>query len=147
MKEQNDNLFEAAFAFWYNIVYSRRLGRALLKKAQRLREKRRKEPEMTLSLREFVIQIGKEEGRKEGLKEGFQKGLQKGLQKGRKEQEKFLQKALSSLRKVLKRKGIDPAKYEKDLSKIKDPGKIVQLLASLASAKNPEAYMKRRFGH
>ena len=151
MEEKNDNIFEAAYAVWYNTVYGRRLGPRLLEKAQAWRNKRRKEPKMALDMKQLALEWGVAEGiqkgRREGLRKGLRKGIEKGIEKGvEKARKEDLRKALSALKKVLRNKKIDPRDYEEKLKKIKDPGKIVELAADVASAKNPAAYMKRRFG-
>ena len=102
---------------------------------------------MALDMKELALEWGMAEGIKKGLQKGLRKGLRKGRREGAEEaRKKELGKVLSALRKVLRRRGIDPADYEQKLKRIKDPGKIVELAADVASAKNPASYMKRRFG-
>ena len=57
------------------------------------------------------------------------------------------EEALKSLRKALRRRGVDPKPYEKDLAKLPDPGKVVDLAVAFMVAKDPHAYLRRRFGH
>ncbi len=117
---------------------------------------RSKERSMALTMREFLIMVGKEaskkagleegleKGRRVGLEEGIEKGLEKGLQKG---ERASLAKALASLRAWMRRAGIDARPYEEDIAGLDDVGAVVSLTAGLAGAKNPAAFLRRRFRH
>ena len=79
---------------------------------------------MAQTMREYLEKIGLERGRHEGL-----------------------ESALAAMRRALRRRGIDPEAYEQDLEGLTAPGKVVDLVASFMAAKNPQAYLRRRFGH
>ncbi len=75
---------------------------------------------MEQTMRQYLTKIGRQIGREE---------------------------ALNSLRKALRRRGIAPRAYEKDFQSLADIGKVVDLVASFMAAKDPRAYLRRRFGH
>ncbi len=54
--------------------------------------------------------------------------------------------ALVSLRRAFAIRGIDPGRYARQLEKLPHAGRISQLIVSFMAAKNPRAYLKRRFG-
>ena len=87
---------------------------------------------MVMTMREFIM---------EGV---LEKGEQRGRLKG---QQQMGELALSMLRKELRRGGISPRAYEKDLAGITDPRKAIRILLAFSRAKNPAAYLRRRFGH
>ncbi len=91
---------------------------------------------MEMTMLEYLEMVGREKGRKEGRQEGIRAGIQRGLAE-----------ALASLRKAMTLRGVDPAAYAKDLRAFGDPGRVSQMIVSFMAAKNPRAYLKRRFGH
>ena len=74
--------------------------------------------------------------------------LEKGEERGRRAtQEQMGKFALSLFRRDLTRRGINPRPYEKDFAGIADPRKAIRILLAFNRAKNPAAYLRRRFGH
>ena len=99
---------------------------------------------MEMTMLEYLEMVGREKGRQEGRKEGRQEGREEGIRAGI---QRDLAEALASLRKAMTLRGIDPAAYAKDLRAFRGPGRVSQLIVSFMAAKNPRAYLKRRFGH
>ena len=64
-------------------------------------------------------------------------------EEGRREE---VQNAVSSLRKLLRRRKINPKPYEKHFAKFAHAGQVADMTAAVATAKDPVAYLKRRFG-
>ena len=44
-------------------------------------------------------------------------------------------------------RGINPKTYELDLAKLSDVGKVTDMIVRFMAAKNPRAYLRRRFKH
>ena len=103
---------------------------------------------MALTMREFLQKMGFAAGIEKGIQEGIEKGIRKGREEGLEEgTRRALERALASLRKALRRRGVAPKRYEHELTGLTDPGKVVDLVASFMAAKDPAAYLRRRFGH
>jgi hypothetical protein len=134
--EKDWSFLEAVVMMAYTILRDRGEVRSPKKIAAWFRAKRTKEQDMAQTMREYLEKIG----RKRGREEGFEKGIEKGVEKG-------LARALASLRKAFRRRGVAPETYESDFGKLTDPGKVVDLAASFMAAKDPHAYLRRRFGH
>jgi hypothetical protein len=124
IREKDKPFMESAYLFGYNVVRQRGDGRTLRRVRSWLRKRRTEDPRMVQTLRQFIIKVGREEGLEEGLR-----------------------KTLASLRKALRRRGVDPEAYKKDFAKIRDVGKAADLIASFVAAKDPRAHLRRRFGH
>ncbi len=150
--ETDPSLVEAVLIAAYTIS-SARGGPVTPRKIWRLLHTQRpRERTMALTMREFLLMCGreasKEAGLKEGLQRGLQKGLQKGLQEGRKEGEHAsTARARASLEAWLRRHGVDSRVYADDLARIPDLSRIMDLMAKLAAADDPAAYLRRRFRH
>jgi hypothetical protein len=76
------------------------------------------------------------------FKELFELEYREQREKGRQQQ---LGNAVSSLRKLLRRRKIDPSRYEKHFAKLVNAGQVADMVAAVATAKDPVAYLKRRF--
>ena len=87
---------------------------------------------MEMTMLEYLEMVGREKGRKEGVRAEIRRGAAK---------------ARASMKKALAIRGVDPAAYAKDLNAFGDAGKVSQLIVSFMAAKDPRAYLKRRFGH
>ena len=87
---------------------------------------------------ELEFREREQKGLQKGLHEGLHEGLQEGLDRGR-------DNALLSLRKVLRRRKTDPSKHEKHFAKLASVGQVVDTAAAVAGAKDPVAYLRRRF--
>ncbi len=61
--------------------------------------------------------------------------------------EDCLREGVSSLRRTFAECGVSFKRYEKDLKKISNVGKLLDLAVRFARAKDPRAYLRRRFGH
>ncbi len=95
---------------------------------------------MALTMRQWLTMVGKEASKKAGIEEGLEKGLEKGKRTS-------LARALTSLRAWMRKAGIDARKYDEDIAGLADVGAVVSLAAGLAGAKDPSAYLRRRFRH
>ncbi len=63
------------------------------------------------------------------------------------EREEARKNAMASLRRTFRRRGLNPKDYEEDLAALKPLKKIIDFAIGVAGAKNPHAYVQRRFGH
>jgi hypothetical protein len=122
--EKDRNLLEAVVVTAYNILKERGDPRSPKKIAAWFRDQKTKEHGMAQTMREYLEKIGRKRERQEGL-----------------------ERALLSLRKALLQRDIDPKKYERDMARLSDVGKVTDMIVKFMAAKNPHAYLRRRFGH
>ena len=92
---------------------------------------------MTMTFKE-LFELEFRERRDRALREGRAEGIEK----GRREQ---IDNAVLSLRKVLRRRKIDPSRYEKHFAKLLCAGQVADMTVAVATAKDPEAYLRSRF--
>ncbi len=122
--EQNRGLLEAALTAAYTIHRAR--GKRPLPAAFRriLEARDLEEGAMEQTMLEYLTKAGRAE-----------------------KQEEDRLRTLVSLKKAFTLRGIAHGAYAKDFGDLVDAGEVSRVIVSFMAAKNPRAYLKRRFGH
>ncbi len=123
-RERDRSLVEAVWIAAYTVIESTRGPEAAAPVRESFEAERSKERPMALTMGEFLIKWANEYVRTQEREE-----------------------VLSSLHRAMRRRGLDPADYARELDAVKPLRKVVDLAVGVAAAKDPRAYMRRRFGH
>ncbi len=134
--EEDWSLVEAVWIATYNILESTRGPEAAEPVREFIEAERAEERRMPLTMGEYLMKCANELARKAARKEGREET-----------REHDRKQALSSLHRAMRRRGVNPDAYAKDLAAIEPLRKVVDLVAGVAAAKDPRAYLRRRFGH
>ncbi len=125
LRAERDRAFlEATLTAAYNI-HGTKAARPLPAAIRRILDARDiEEDAMELTMREYLTMVGRED---------------------KKEEDRL--GTLVSLRKAFTLRGVAPRAYARDVDTLADAKEVSRLIVSFMAAKNPRAYLKRRFGH
>lgn len=122
--EQDRSLVEAAWIATYTIIETTQGPEAAESVRGLFEAERGKERPMALSMGEYLVKCMKVHARKYARDE-----------------------VMVSLHRAMRRRGLNPEDYTKELETVRPLRRVVDLVAGVAAAKDPRAYMRRRFGH
>ena len=122
--EPDGSLVEAVLIAGYNLMEAARGPEAAEPLRELLETNRAEDRPMPLPMADFLVKCGNHLLR-----------------------EQYRKEAMSAVRRAFRRRGVNPDDYKDDLAAVKPVPKIIDFVAAFAAAKDPRAFLRRRFGH